>query len=368
MEKLRSLLRRRKPRLPYHRVPTVLQMEYTECGAASLAMILAGFGQYIPLEQLRVETGVSRDGSSAASLRRCARAHGLECRARHREAEQLCRLPMPCILHWGNQHFLVLEGFRGRYAVLNDPACGRRRVTMEELKQSFTGVVLSFSPTPEFKPQKQSGHTLPFLRERVKGYAPVWCKLGFIGLLMVLPGLMLPVLSQVFIDDILISGYSDWLVRLLLFMAFSLLLTCGLSIYRSCILARLRASLTLISGEGLLQRLFRLPMTFFFQRRPADLVNRMGQNERISHFLADSLGQALLDLFIALFYLVILCLYSLPLTLLGLFAASLAPLCAMLTARHSAAQNMKLQISEANLYSAVVGGASISQTIKASGA
>ena len=90
------------------RVPTVLQMEASECGAASLAMVMASFGRYMPLEQLRVEMGVSRDGASAGSLRRCAGRYGLECRAMKREAAQLRLLPMPCILHWDGSHFLVL--------------------------------------------------------------------------------------------------------------------------------------------------------------------------------------------------------------------------------------------------------------------
>ena len=97
-------------------------MEATECGAASLAMIFAFFGQYVPLEQMRIETGVSRDGCNAGNIMRAAKKYGLECHGYRKEPEDLKSLTMPCIIHWNFNHFVVLEGFKGKYVILNDPA------------------------------------------------------------------------------------------------------------------------------------------------------------------------------------------------------------------------------------------------------
>ena len=129
-------------------------MEATECGAASLAMIFAYYGKFIPLEQMRIETGVSRDGCNAANILKAATKYGLECKAYRKEPEALKSMHMPCLIHWNFNHFVVLEGFKGKSVYINDPAVGRRKLTLEEFDDSFTGVVLTFKKTDKFKPEK----------------------------------------------------------------------------------------------------------------------------------------------------------------------------------------------------------------------
>ena len=134
----------------YAKTPTIYQMEATECGAASLSMIFAYFGKHIPLEQMRIETGVSRDGCNAGNIMRCAKRYGLNCRGFRKEPAALRELKTPCIIHWNFNHFVVFEGFKGKYAYINDPAMGRRKLTFEELDDCFTGVVLTFEKTDSF--------------------------------------------------------------------------------------------------------------------------------------------------------------------------------------------------------------------------
>ena len=134
----------------YAKTPTIYQMEATECGAASLSMIFSYFGKNIPLERMRIETGVSRDGCNAGNIMRCAKRYGLNCHGYRKEPSALRTLPMPCIIHWNFNHFVVFEGFKGKYAYINDPAMGRRKLTMEELDDSFTGIVLTFEKTDSF--------------------------------------------------------------------------------------------------------------------------------------------------------------------------------------------------------------------------
>ena len=350
------------------KVPTVLQMEVTECGAASLAMVLAYYGCYIPLEQMRVETGVSRDGCNAKNIFRAAKSHGLNCKAFRKEPADLRKLPMPCIIHWNFNHFVVLEGFRGGAVYINDPAHGRRKLTMQELDESFTGVVLTFEKTKEFVKQKKQGRTLSFIRKGVKGYWPVLLRLLYVGILLIFPGLVLPTLSRIFVDDILGSGYTEWFTRLMVFMASCLLLKAGLSFYRSAVLAKLQSKMSLISGYHFLQHMFRLPIHFFDQRSPGDLAYRVENNDEVNTFLAGDLAETALSIFTAAFYLVILFLFSPTLTLIGLSCLAVGVIVSLIANKWVANAMMKLQMSNGKLYSAVCSGLSITDTIKAAGA
>lgn len=351
----------------YAKTPTILQMEMTECGAASLAMVMAYFGCYIPLEQMRVETAVSRDGVTAANIMRAAKRLGLNCRGFRKEPDKLHELQMPCIVHWNFNHFVVLEGFKGKHVYLNDPAFGRRKLTIEEFDEGFTGVVLTFEKTEAFQKSKKQNRALPFIFKRVRTQVPVFVKLIYIGLLLVFPGLILPVLSQVFIDDILLAGYVNWLTRLLVFMGGCLAFKAGLSYYRSMILEKLKNKMSLISGYKFLSHMLLLPISFFSQRYAGDLVSRVSNNEDIDEFLAGELAESVLNLITAVFYLIVLFFYSAKLTLIGLIGVSVGLAVAVYSSKISANAVIKLQMNNGKLYGALCSGLSITDTIKASG-
>lgn len=352
----------------YVKTPTVYQMEATECGAASLAMVFGYFGKYIPLEQMRIETGVSRDGCNAANLLRCAKKYGLECHGYRREPEALAKLEPPCIIHWNFDHFVVFEGFKGGYAYLNDPAVGRRRITAKELDEGFTGVVLTFKTTENFQKEKKKRNTLKPIMGRLRGQYGVVAKLVYIGLLLVFPGLVLPVLSQIFMDDILVAGMTDWLTKLLVFMGALVLLKAGLSYYRSLILQKFSAKLTLVSGYGFLQHMLRLPVGFFDQRYAGDLVERMDSNNAVNEFLAGELAKTVLNLIVAAFYLAVLIFYSPIMTAVGMLDILVCFGVVLLGNKVISGTNMKLEIAGGKLYGAICAGLSITDTIKASGA
>ena len=352
----------------YVKTPTVYQMEATECGAASLSMIFGYFGKFIPLEQMRIETGVSRDGCNARNILRCARKYGLECHGYRREPEALRSIELPCIIHWNFNHFVVFEGFKGNYAYLNDPAIGRRRITFDELDDGFTGVVLTFKPTETFQKEKKKGTSVSFIKDRLKGQYGVLFKLLYIGLLLVFPGLVLPVLSQIFMDDILVGGYTDWITKLLVFMLALVLLKMGLTYYRSIILQRLRAKMTLVSGYGFLHHMMRLPVSFFDQRYAGDLVERMESNTNVNQFLAGELAETVLNIFVAVFYFIILVFYSPVMTAVGMVNVAICLAAVFISNKVISGTTMKLQMSGGKLYGAVCAGLSITDTIKASGA
>ncbi len=352
----------------YKKTPTVFQMEATECGAASLSMIFCYFGKFIPLEQMRIETGVSRDGCNAGNMMRAAKRFGLECRGFRREPEALRTITTPCIIHWNFNHFVVFEGFKGKYAYLNDPAVGRRKLTFEELDEGFTGIVLTFKRTDKFTREKKKSTVGSMLKARLRGQYGVLFKLFYIGLLLVFPGLVLPVLSQVFVDDILVAGYTDWITKILVFMGCLVILKMGLHYYRDLILQKLCSKMTLTSGRRLLSHMLRLPMSFFDQRYAGDLVNRMNNNTELSAFLAGDLAETLLNIFVAAFYLVILFVYSPIMTLIGLGNVAVCLAVVLLSKQFIANASIKQQMSGGKLYGAVCAGLSITDTLKASGA
>ena len=352
----------------FHKTPSVFQMEATECGAASLAMIFAYYGKYIPLEQMRVETGVSRDGCNAANIMRAAKRYGLDCHGYRKEIDALKTIKTPCIIHWNFNHFVVYEGIRGKNVFINDPAIGRRKLTWEELDDCFTGVVLTFEKTPAFKAEKKKTGVLGFMSRYLKGQYGVLFKLFYIGLLLVFPGLVLPILSQMFLDDVLINGYTDWLVKILVAMGLLLLMKAGLTYYRSTLLQKLKSKMTLISGHRFLKHMFRLPVSFFDQRYAGDLVGRMDNQIAVNDFLAGELAETVLNVLIAIFYLIILILYSPLMTLIGLANTAILLLIVFLSNKVTSSMSMKMQITGGKLYGTVCAGLNIVDTIKASGA
>lgn len=352
----------------YRKTPTVFQMEATECGAASLSMIFGYFGKFLPLEQMRIETGVSRDGCNAGNIMRAAKRYGLECRGFRREPEALRTIETPCIIHWNFNHFVVFEGFKGSFAYLNDPAVGRRRLTAEELDEGFTGIVLTFRRTDAFVKEKKRSTAGKLIAGRLKGQYGVLFKLFYIGVLLVFPGLVLPVLSQVFIDDILVAGYTDWTTKILVFMLCLVVLKAGLHYYRDLVLQKLRSKLILTSGLDFLGHMLRLPIGFFDQRYAGDLVDRMQNNMEVSEFLAGDLAQTLLNILVAVFYLAILFLYSPIMTAIGLGNVAVCIFVVILSRQFISNASIKQQMSGGKLYGAVCAGLSITDTLKASGA
>ena len=352
----------------YAKTPTIYQMEATECGAASLSMIFSYFGKNIPLEQMRIETGVSRDGCNAGNIMRCAKKYGLDCHGYRKEPAALRELQPPCIIHWNFNHFVVFEGFKGKHAYINDPAMGRRKLTMEELDDAFTGIVLTFAKTDSFVKEKKKNTMMSFIKHRLKGQYSTLFRLLFVGLLLVFPGLLFPVLSQVFMDDVLVGGNTTWFTKLILFMCATILLQAVLTIYRNVVLAKLQKKMVLLSAREFLHNMFRLPISFFDQRYVGDLSGRVSNNANVSVFLAGELAETALNIFVAIFYLVLLLIYSPILTAIALATVIVNLVVVKITSDMLSNASIKLQQDSGKLAGAVCAGLSITSTLKASGA
>lgn len=350
------------------KVPTILQMEATECGAASLSMILAHYKLWLPLEKLRQECGVNRDGSKASCVLRAARNRGCKANGYRWNADRLREVgTYPLIIHWEFNHFVVLEGIKGNTAYLNDPAMGRRTVPWEEFKTSYTGVALHIEPTENFKPE---GHRYNIFKAVAEKLAQDKWAVLFILLLnlgMIIPGLASPVFSQIFLDDILTRKHPDWMFNFCLAMTVSFLVCGSMTWLQAVILTRWQRKLTLADSSSFFWHLLRLPMQFFNQRYAAEVASRVGFNESIAGVLSGPTATAVLNLLVAIFYLLLLLQYNVTLTIIGVAFSSIDIIIFFALRRHLTDLNMKIQQDAGKEYGVTMNGLLMIETIKANG-
>ncbi|MEA2562619.1 MAG: hypothetical protein QOH06_4123 [Acidobacteriota bacterium] len=349
------------------RSPTVLQMEAVECGAAALAMVLAHFGRWVPLEELRIACGVSRDGSKASNLVKAARLYGLEARGFKKEPGALRQIQPPMILHWNFNHFVVLDGFRKGMVHLNDPAGGPRVVTEEELDQAFTGVVLTFQPSPEFQRRGESPRLIPALRKRLAGSGTAILFVLLAGLALVFPGLVVPVFSKIFIDSVLLESRTEWLPPLLLGMGLAGLMIGVLTWLQQSHLLRLETRLAVAGSSRFLWHILRLPTEFFSQRYAGDISSRVGINDRVAQLLSRDLAINVLGSLMIVFFAVVLWWYDPALTLVGIAVASLNVVALQVVSRKRVNGNRRLLQDQGKLMGTAIGGLQTIETLKATG-
>lgn len=348
--------------------PEVFQVEAAECGAACLSMILRYHHCNVAMEELRCACGVSRDGSSAADLVLAAEQYGLKGRGFSKSSEELRTFPVPCILHWDFNHFVVLEGIRGDRVYLNDPARGHRRVSWEELEKSFTGVVLFFEETGAFERRDEPGGLLQLVRERLWGQTNTVAYLLLSGFLLVFPGIFISILLQLYVDHVVMNGRTGQLVLLLLCLAGAYLFKIVLSWVRSSTLARLKLKLNVLTDYELLRHLFRLPIPFFDQRYPGEMSQRAENNNDINSFLTETLIGAVLNVIEACFYLILMLVYSPLLTVVGILGTVLNLALSILPMRTLREMAMKQKQDQNHLAGLLCAGLSVFSTVKANGA
>lgn len=349
------------------RTPTVLQMEAVECGAAALGIILGHHGKWRPLEELRAECGVSRDGSKAKNVLVGARHYGLAAKGRRSKVETALATASPFIVFWEFNHFLVVEGYRDGTVYLNDPATGPRRVSLEEFDHGFTGVILVFEKAETFKPDPKPPGVFSRLLPRMSPIRQaVWLSI-LISLTLVVPGLAVPGFSKIFIDEILINERQNWINPLLAFMVATVIVTGGLTWLSEMVLLRAETKLALTTSARFIWHLIRLPIQFFDQRHPGDIANRIDANDRIASAVADKLGQTLVDLIQAVFFAAVMFLFDAVLALIAICLSLANVLVFRVLMRRRADASIRMQQETGQFQAASVTGIRAIETLKASG-
>ena len=349
------------------KTPTVLQMEAVECGAASLAMVLGYYGKFVPLEELRIACGVSRDGSKASNLIKAARAYGLDAKGFKKEPDGLKKMQGPMIVHWNFNHFLVVEGFKNGKVYLNDPANGPRIVSEEEFDHSFTGVVLTFKEGESFEKSGSKTSIFTSLKKRLKGSETAIAFTVLIGMGMVIPGLVIPVFTKIYIDDILLANRANWLGPLLLGMGITALLRGIMTWLQQHYLLRLDTKVRVSTSSQFLWHILRLPAEFFTQRQSGDICSRLQSNDRVATLLSGQLATTAIDIAMIVFYFALMTYYNMTLALVGVAAAVINVIYLKYAATKRVDQNRKLLQDRGKLQGNAMSGLQVMETLKATG-
>ena len=360
-------IRRWFGRGPIKRTPTVLQMEAVECGAAALAMVLAHHGAWIPLEQLRVACGVSRDGSKASNIVKAAHNLGLAAKGFRKEPSTLHELPMPCIIHWNFNHFVVLEGIDADRVSINDPAIGRRTMDMSELDLAFTGVALAMEPTEAFRKVGGKPTGLRLLLRELRSSRGAVALVIAVSLALIIPGIVIPGFSKIFVDEILIQNNESWLKPLLIGMGMTALLRALVTGLQQSLLLRLQTKLAVVMISRFLWHVLSLPMDFFAQRHAGDIATRVGTNEQISRLLSGGIVTNALSLTSLAFFAAAMAAYDVLLTaiVVGMSLTNLVALKIIGQKREDLSSSLTLE--RGKLVASTIGAVRTIETLKASG-
>ena len=351
------------------KVPVIMQMEALECGAASLAMILAYYRKWIPLEQVRVDCGVSRDGSNLKNIFLAAQNYGMNVHGYSMTLENIrSQVAFPCIIHWNFNHFVVLDGFKGNKAVLNDPARGSVSVSMEEFDRSFTGIVLTFEPGENFEPGGKRKSTVEFARKRLKGAGPAVAFVVLTSAIACLFNIINPATERIFYDRLLTGQAPDWLKPFIIVMivlaVFQLITKWANLIYS----LKINGKMAIEGNAGYMWKVLRLPMEFFSQRMAGDILTRQGTNATIAQTLVDTVAPLALNTVMMVFYLVIMLRLSPLMTLVGIGSLLLN----FFVARYLSAKRVNLtripMRDAGKLAATTMAGISMTETIKSAGA
>ena len=351
------------------KVPVVMQMEALECGAASLAMILAYYDKWIPLEQVRADCGVSRDGSNARNILRAARNYGFNAKGYRFEPEELKTAgQFPCIIHWEFNHFVVLDGFRGDKAVLNDPARGVVTVPMKAFDEAFTGICLLFEPNEDFVPGGKPKSMFAFAKSRLKGTGTAVAFVILTTMISSLIGIINPAFSRIFLDSLLTGENPDWLLPFIFALSGFGVLQLIVAWIQAVYSLRINGKIDVVGSTAFMWQVLRMPMEFFAQRMAGDIQQRQSSNAQIAKSLVDTFAPLALNTAMMFFYLIVMLRYSVPLTLIGVASIFINLLVSNIVSKKRV-NITRVQMRDAGkLAGTTVAGIEMIETIKASGA
>ncbi len=352
------------------KVPVVMQMEALECGAACLCMIAAYYKKWLPLTQVRADCGVSRDGSIAKNILNAGRSYGFKAAGYRLEPSALESLPLPAIIHWNFNHFVVLCGvnFKKGKIYLNDPARGKVTVSLEEFDQSFTGIALTFVPTEEFKPEGKQKSVLTFAKRCLKGAVGPFILAALVSFALSIMDTASPIFSKIFMDNLLSGSNPEWLYPFLMVMLVVLVVRVMIEIIQSIYWLKIEGKFSLVSSSKFMWHVLRLPLDFFSQRYVGDIVSRQESTGTIALTLIKKIAPMFIRIISMFLYLFFMIRYSWILTLIGIGAAVLN----MLIARYTANKMLNFQRASAQNQGKIVSvtytGFEMIETIKSTGA
>ena len=351
------------------KVPVVMQLEALECGAASLTMLMAYYGKWVPLEQVRYDCGVSRDGSKAKNILVAARSYGFTAKGYRCELSAIKNdMEYPCIIHWNFCHFVVLNGFKGNYAYINDPARGEIKVTMEEFDKSFTGIALSIVPGEDFEPSGKRKSTFEFAIKRLSGMGAAVAFLVISSIIGYLFGIINPVFSKFFMDRLLTGENRELLMPFVGLLVVLAIAQTVVALIRTRYELKINGKMAIVGNSTYMWKILRMPMEFFSQRLGGDLLARQSSNASIAGTVVNTLTPLVLNTIMMLVYLLVMLKYSVMLTIVGLVTIIINIFVSQIISKKRV-NITRVQMRDAGkLEATTVSGIQMVETIKASGA
>lgn len=354
---------------PFRRVktPTMIQMEETECGAVALAIVLAYYGKYVSIEELRMASGVSRNGSNAYNIIQGAIAYGMDAKGYSLEIENLAHFPLPLILFWKFEHFLVLEGFSKDYVYINDPATGPRRISYDDFDQSFTGVAILCEPSDHFVKSGTPPSLWGSLKRRLRFIKVPLIYTLLTGILLVLPNLAFPALAQIYIDRLFLERLFSWQTGLFIGMMIALIGSGILKYLQGYILNRLHTRLSIQFSCEAFWHMLRLPIAFYNQRYPGEIAYRLILSDKISQTITGNLATTVINVLFIAVYALAIAFYDVSIALIAVEAMLLNFILLRLVWSWRSNANVSYQsdLNKSIAYS--LGGLTNIDTIKATG-
>ncbi len=351
------------------KVPVIMQLEALECGAASLAMIMAYYDKWVPLEQVRADCGVSRDGSNAKNIAKAAKSYGFKVQAFSRTPEILRQKgKFPCIIHWNFSHFVVLNGFRGKYALINDPARGFIKVGPEEFSRSFTGITLNITPGENFEPSGKRKSTIAFARKRLIGAGAAVAFIMLTTIISSLFGIINPVMTKVFLDRLLTGINSEWFYPFIGLMTALAVLQIIVAWAQTVYSLKINGKMSMVGSASYMWKVLHLPMNFFCQRMAGDIQSRQGTNANIANSIISTLVPLGLNTIMMVFYFVLMINQSIFLTAIGISTLILNIIISRIISEKRINITRVRQRDSAKLSATTTAGIEMIETIKASGA
>ena len=351
------------------KVPIIMQLEALECGAASLAMVMAYYDKWIPLEQVRSDCGVSRDGSNAKNICKAAKSYGFKVQAFSRNPQSIREKgTFPCIIHWNFNHFVVLDGFKGKYACINDPARGFVKVGPEEFDKSFTGITINITPDEDFEPSGKRQSTLAFAKKRLIGAGAAVAFVMLTTLLGCMFGIVNPIMSKIFMDRLLTGVNSEWLNPFIGFMVLLAVLQIIVSWAQTIYSLKINGKMTVIGSSAYMWKVLHMPMEFFSQRMAGDIQSRQATNASIAGTLVNTFTPLLLNTIMMFFYLALMLKQSIVLTFIGISTLVINMVMSRIISEKRVNITRVMQRDSAKLSATTVAGIEMIETIKASGA
>ena len=350
------------------KVPVVMQMEALECGAASLCMVMAYYDKWVPLEQVRKDCGVSRDGSKASNILKAARSYGFTAKGYRFEPDMLREKgTFPCIIHWNFNHFVVCDGFKGDKVYLNDPAKGDYTVSAKTFDESFTGICLMIEPGEGFEPSGKPKSIWGFARNRLRGAESALAFTVITSIIASLIGILTAGMSRIFLDELLTGKEPQWFGPFLIALGALTLIQLAAAWIQAVYALRLDGKMAVVGNSTYMWKVLRLPMEFFTQRMAGDIQQRKSANASISGEIVNTLAPLALNTAMMIFYLVVMLRYSWLLTLVGLFSVLAQIIVSQLISRKRINITRVMMRDSGKLAAATVSGIEMIETIKASG-